>query len=91
MCAVGYSYDAVKIFCDKNGNVTMVPYQQHVPHRRDHVHLLAEEPRPGSLARRSSSMPLVRSPPMRALGFGALHSGLGALLISLRSFSARAA
>src|SRR4029077_16839156 len=29
--AVGYSYDAVKIFCDKNGNVTKLPYQEHVP------------------------------------------------------------
>jgi hypothetical protein len=29
--AVGYSYDTVKIFCDKNGNVTKVPYQEHVP------------------------------------------------------------
>ena len=24
-------YDAVKIFCDKNGNVTKLPYQEHVP------------------------------------------------------------
>jgi hypothetical protein len=30
-CANGYSDDAVKIFCDKNGNVTKVPYQEHVP------------------------------------------------------------
>jgi hypothetical protein len=29
--AVGYSYDAVKIFCDKNGKVTRVPYVEHVP------------------------------------------------------------
>ena len=29
--ANGYSYDAVKIFCDKNGNVTKVPYVEHVP------------------------------------------------------------
>ena len=29
--AVGYSYDAVKIFCDKNGKVTRVPYREHVP------------------------------------------------------------
>ena len=29
--AVGYSYDAVKIFCDKNGKVTRVPYPEHVP------------------------------------------------------------
>jgi len=29
--AVGYSYDAVKIFCDKNGKVTPVPYREHVP------------------------------------------------------------
>jgi hypothetical protein len=29
--AVGYSYNAVKIFCDKNGNVTKVPYKEHVP------------------------------------------------------------
>jgi hypothetical protein len=28
--AVGYSYDAVKIFCDKNGRVTRVPYVEHV-------------------------------------------------------------
>jgi hypothetical protein len=31
MRAVGYSYDAVKIFCDKNGKVTRVPYVEHVP------------------------------------------------------------
>jgi hypothetical protein len=31
MRAVGYSYDAEKIFCDKNGNVTKVPYREHVP------------------------------------------------------------
>jgi transposase-like protein len=29
--AVGYSYNAEKIFCDKNGKVTRVPYVQHVP------------------------------------------------------------
>jgi hypothetical protein len=29
--AVGYSYETVKIFCDKNGKVTRVPYQEHVP------------------------------------------------------------
>jgi hypothetical protein len=29
--AVGYTHDAVKIFCDKNGNVTKVPYREHVP------------------------------------------------------------
>jgi hypothetical protein len=29
--AVGYSYNAEKIFCDKNGNVTKVPYREHVP------------------------------------------------------------
>jgi hypothetical protein len=29
--AVGYNYDAVKIFCDKNGKVTRVPYVEHVP------------------------------------------------------------
>jgi hypothetical protein len=29
--ANGYSYDAVKIFCDKNGNVIKVPYVEHVP------------------------------------------------------------
>jgi hypothetical protein len=29
--ANGYSYDAVKIFCDKNGNITKVPYIEHVP------------------------------------------------------------
>jgi hypothetical protein len=29
--ANGYSYNAVKIFCDKNGNVTKVPYVEHVP------------------------------------------------------------
>jgi hypothetical protein len=31
MRAVGYSYDAEKIFCDKNGKVTRVPYREHVP------------------------------------------------------------
>ena len=31
MRAVGYSYDAEKIFCDKNGKVTRVPYRDHVP------------------------------------------------------------
>jgi hypothetical protein len=29
--AIGYSYDAVKIFCDKNGKVTRVPCREHVP------------------------------------------------------------
>jgi hypothetical protein len=29
--ANGYSYDAVKIFCDRNGNVTKVPYVEHLP------------------------------------------------------------
>jgi transcriptional regulator with XRE-family HTH domain len=29
--AVGYSYEAVKISRDKNGNVIKVPYQEHVP------------------------------------------------------------
>jgi hypothetical protein len=29
--AVGYEFDAVKIFCDKNGQVTKVPYREHVP------------------------------------------------------------
>ena len=29
--AVGYSYDAVKIFCNKHGEVTEVPYREHVP------------------------------------------------------------
>jgi hypothetical protein len=29
--AVGYERDAVKIFCDKNGKVTKVPYREHVP------------------------------------------------------------
>jgi hypothetical protein len=29
--AVGYSYETVKIFCDKNGKVTRVPYVVHVP------------------------------------------------------------
>jgi hypothetical protein len=29
--AIGYSYDTVKIIRDKHGNVTKVPYQQHVP------------------------------------------------------------
>jgi hypothetical protein len=29
--ANGYSYDAEKIFCDKNGKVTRVPYVEHVP------------------------------------------------------------
>jgi hypothetical protein len=29
--AVGYEFDAVKIFCDKNGKITKVPYRQHVP------------------------------------------------------------
>lgn len=29
--ANGYSYDAEKIFCDKNGKVTRVPYREHVP------------------------------------------------------------
>jgi len=28
--AVGYSYDAVKIFC-KDGEETLIPYQEHVP------------------------------------------------------------
>ena len=27
--AVGYSYDAVKIFCDMNGKVPRVPYREH--------------------------------------------------------------
>jgi hypothetical protein len=31
MRAVGYSYDAEKIFCDKNGKVTRVPYREHLP------------------------------------------------------------
>jgi hypothetical protein len=31
MRAVGYSYDAEKIFCDKNGKVTRVPYRENVP------------------------------------------------------------
>jgi hypothetical protein len=26
-----HSYDAVKIFCDRNGNVTKVLYVEHVP------------------------------------------------------------
>ena len=29
--AIGYSYDAEKIFCDKNGKVTRVPCREHVP------------------------------------------------------------
>jgi hypothetical protein len=29
--ANGYGYDAEKIFCDKNGKVTRVPYVEHVP------------------------------------------------------------
>jgi hypothetical protein len=29
--AIGYSYDAEKIFCDRNGEVTRVPYVEHVP------------------------------------------------------------
>jgi hypothetical protein len=29
--AISYSYDAEKIFCDKNGKVTRVPYVEHVP------------------------------------------------------------
>jgi len=29
--AVGYSFDAVKIFCNKDGDVTKVPYREHVP------------------------------------------------------------
>jgi hypothetical protein len=32
--AAGYSYDAEKFFCDKNGDVTKVPYREHVPPRR---------------------------------------------------------
>jgi hypothetical protein len=28
--ANGYSYETVKIFCDKNGKVTRVPYVEHV-------------------------------------------------------------
>jgi hypothetical protein len=27
----GYSYDAVKIFCSKDGKITKVPYRVHVP------------------------------------------------------------
>jgi len=29
--AMGYSHEAVKIFCDKEGNVTQVPYTEHYP------------------------------------------------------------
>ena len=29
--ATGYSYDAVKIFCSKDGKITKVPYTEHVP------------------------------------------------------------
>ena len=29
--ATGYSYDAVKIFCTKDGKITKVPYTEHVP------------------------------------------------------------
>ena len=29
--ALGYSYDAVKIFCNRAGEVTKVPYREHVP------------------------------------------------------------
>ena len=29
--ATGYSYDAVKIFCFKDGKITKVPYRVHVP------------------------------------------------------------
>ena len=29
--ATGYSYDAVKIFCSKDGKITKVPYRVHVP------------------------------------------------------------
>jgi hypothetical protein len=47
MRAVGYERDAVKIFCDKNGKVTRVPYREHAA-RRHRLHFLAEEPRPGS-------------------------------------------
>ena len=32
--AIGYSYDAVKIFCDKNGKVTRVPCREHVRPRK---------------------------------------------------------
>ena len=30
MRANGFHYDAVKIFCDKNGRVTKVPYREYV-------------------------------------------------------------
>lgn len=29
--ATGYTFDAVKIFCSKDGVVTQVPYREHVP------------------------------------------------------------
>jgi hypothetical protein len=31
--AVGYTHDAVRIFCDKNGKVTQVPYVERVARR----------------------------------------------------------
>ena len=29
--ASGYTFDAIKIFCSKDGDVTQVPYREHVP------------------------------------------------------------
>jgi hypothetical protein len=29
--AVGYSFNSEKIFCNKDGDVTRVPYREHVP------------------------------------------------------------
>jgi hypothetical protein len=50
---VGYDYDAVKIFMPAGAKKPIyAPYVEHVPARRDSIDLLAEEPRPGSLARR---------------------------------------
>ena len=50
--AVGYSYDAVKIFCDKNGKVTRRAVPRARSPRFHGAYLLAQEPRSSSLARR---------------------------------------
>ena len=50
--AVGYSFNSEKIFCNKDGEVTRVPYRRARAARRHGADLLAEEPRPGAVARR---------------------------------------
>ena len=51
--ANGYSYDAVKIFCSKDGKVTKVPYREHVPPDVTACIFWLKNRKPGGVARRT--------------------------------------